>query len=43
METRRKFIWEFKLEAVKMAKDRCVAARRVSQDLTIMRTCFGAG
>ena len=35
METRRKFSREFKLEAVKMVKDRGVAARQVSRDLDI--------
>ena len=33
METRRKFSREFKLEAVKMVKDRGVAARQVSRYL----------
>jgi transposase len=35
METRRKFSREFKLEAVKMVKDRGVAARQVSRHLDI--------
>lgn len=35
MDTRRKFSREFKLEAVKMVKDRGVAARQVSRDLDI--------
>ena len=35
MKTRRKFSREFKLEAVKMVKERGVAARQVSRDLDI--------
>ena len=35
METRRKFNREFKLEAVKMVKDRGVAARQVVRNLDI--------
>ena len=35
IQTRRKFTREFKLEAVKLVKDRGVAARQVSPDLDI--------
>ena len=35
MDTRRKFSREFKLEAVKMVKDRGVALRQVARDLDL--------
>ena len=35
MDTRRKFSREFKLEAVKMVKDRGVALKQVARDLDL--------
>ena len=40
---RRKFSREFKLEAVKLVRDRGVSAARASRDLDVMQVCYGNG
>ncbi len=43
MDTRRKFRREFKLEAVKMVKDRGVALKQVARDLELNENMLRRG